>query len=173
MGDRWWEGGLVTTSPPLIRTIANKIWINMTVVSQQQQPSAAARGFITFKQWSNDDGEGTYNNIIASSTFWSRICPAQTVSWALILMTVNMMGHNNIVILIYLLIQHIFMRPRDLSVSAVNRSRYCSARPEHRNSHNHNTGAINRHASDVWHACMGSKTNACMYWVCLAQWLIT
>ena len=31
----------------------------MTVVSQQQQPSAAAAGFITFKQWSNDDGEGT------------------------------------------------------------------------------------------------------------------
>ena len=29
----------------------------MTVVSQQQQPSAAARAFITFKQWSNDDGE--------------------------------------------------------------------------------------------------------------------
>ena len=25
--------------------------------SQQQQPSAAAQGFITFKQWSNDDGE--------------------------------------------------------------------------------------------------------------------
>ena len=72
----------------------------------------------------------SYNNIIASSTFWSRICLELTVAWALILMTVNMMGHNNIVILIYLLIQHIFMRPRDLSVSAVNRSRYCSARPE-------------------------------------------